>query len=68
MNRDQEVYVGAEFYNSRMYASACKDSTKGKVYLYQGSTRLSGLSFSDGTGFGKTHFDTLAKGTYTIKF
>lgn len=44
LNKDQEVYVGAEFYSSRMYASGCKSSTKGKLYLYQGSTKLNSVT------------------------
>ena len=69
VSRAQEVYVGAEFYDSRMYPDDCKlNATEGILYLYKGSTYISGTYVADFDNFNYLHFPTLAVGNYSIKF
>jgi hypothetical protein len=62
----QEVFVGMEFYNARMYAHGCKQSTTGIMYLFKGTTQLGGTYTYDWNNFNSFHFDSLAAGTYTL--
>ncbi len=64
----QEIYVGMEFYDSRMYALNCKPSTTGIMYLLSGSSELGGTYTYDWNDFNYFHFTTLAAGTYTVLF
>ena len=58
-----------EFYNARMYASNCKTMyTMGFMYLYQGTSYIVATMAYDWNNFNNFHFDSLAAGTYTLKF
>ena len=68
LDRAQEVFVGMEFYNARMYAKGCKATTTGIMYLQSATSYLGGFYTYDWNGFNKFHFESLAAGTYTFKF
>jgi hypothetical protein len=69
IGRQQEVFVGMDFYNPRMYASGCRggQQTTGSFSLLRGSTVLDKYSFNDQLGFGWTQYANLAAGTYTLQ-
>ncbi len=53
---NQDVFIGADFYNPRMYASGCRQGlqTKGQYTLFRGSTVIDRYSFDDKLGYGWT--------------
>lgn len=53
-----------------MYASGCRQgqATTGTIGVYKGSTYIDGTTFTDQLGYGYVYFQSLAAGTYTLKF
>ena len=70
LRQSSEVYIGADFYDPRMYASGCRQGqqTKGSYSLYKGSTLIDRYSFADNVGYGWTYYNPLTAGTYTMYF
>ena len=66
----QDVYLGADFYDPRMYANGCRGSaqTYGNYQLYRGNTQIDSYRFADTVGYGWTFYSGLSAGTYTLKF
>lgn len=69
LKRSQDVFIGMDFYNPRMYAQGCRGGQKSKGYfnLYRGSTLLDKYVFDDSLGYGWTQYTGLSAGTYTIQ-
>ncbi len=53
---NQDVFLGADFYNPRMYAPGCRagQASKGSYNLLRGSTVIDRYSFDDRLGYGWT--------------
>jgi len=66
--RAQDVFVGMNFYDSRMYAANCKASTNGILSVLSSSSYLVNSYVYDWNAFNNFRFQTLAAGTYTINF
>ncbi|CDW77757.1 calpain family cysteine protease containing protein [Stylonychia lemnae] len=66
----QEIYIGADFYDARMYATGCRNgqTTNGLLQLLKGTTVLDQVTFSDQLGYGFLYQPSLAAGNYTIRF